>query len=80
MKPVDSVQHAQRPDQRTQRRPLSTLEVLDRVQGDAGLVGELSLIDVLPESERADLPAKLSFPFVGSLHGNVIDAKWAIVN
>ena len=61
-KPVDPVQDAQRLDQRTQRRALPTLEILDGVQGDAGLIGQLLLVEVLPEPEGTDLPAQLSFP------------------
>ena len=61
-KPLDPVQDPQRLHQRTERGALAAFEVLDRIQGDARPLGQLPLVEVLPQPERPHLPAELNFP------------------
>ena len=80
LKPVELVQDAQRLRQRAKRGALSVFEVLDRVECDARPIGQLLLIETLPEPKGPNLTSQLSFPLSRGIHTTLIALNRAIIN
>ena len=80
MQPLDSVERAQCLHERSQRGSLAALEILHRVERNPGAIGELLLVEVLPQAEDPDLPAEIDLPAVRCRHELLIDLNRSIVN